>query len=212
MNAKKILFMLFLGTVCFHICAVPSLYDEKEYAAFEQRAELLQVDAHFYSDMAKRGLIKSVAFAAPFTAVIAYGVDKLQSNSHAIEALAVVYGPSRVELLKKPITPLLQMFVQYTAYFYATYIGYRGYQRVALLRSLNSALTCSGYTVQKLELKQIMMVLAAHEHNVLMMQRLAPQTSDFLSKDGVWQALTELFIKDAATPETIQALQRAVVL
>ena len=87
------------------------------------------------------------------------------------------------------------------------------YNRLQTLYKIEKALALfTDLCFKDLDLKSAMMVVAAYEHNILMMQKLAPKVSQFLNQDGVWQALAELFVKGEATNDVVAELKRSVLV
>ena len=63
------------------------------------------------------------------------------------------------------------------------------------------------YTFQNLQRPEAALILAAHRENLTRMKKLAPRLEGFISKEGVLQALTEIYLKHVPSAENLAAMQ-----
>lgn len=208
---KRVSILLFVALFGQTISAT-SLIAGKEITAFKHKAKsLISVNVAMI-DKATHALKCGIGLATVANSFGLAAASYIVSIDGGVELLAKILGKNEGEpdLSDKKFVSLI---VRDAAFIAFVRFLYTMTSHALLIRNLQKTVSNhADVTLKELQVKEVMMIVAAHEKNLLMMQHLSLKVSDFLNQDGIWDALTALYVNGEATDDMISDLKKAVLV
>lgn len=215
MNKKSLLFAALFLNISGQALGNSTLIQEKEFEAIQATAQSLMSSQEAMKNCAKKSALFGLKGSALVTGVcngivgVVMSADKLEPLVDAVGNI----GNLSKETIRGSLTvgKIGRFFGEHFFLFAGINFVYRMTKHHLFARKLQSVLSAStDLSLKQLELEQVMMIVAAHDKNLLVMQYLAPRVEAFLGQIGVWKVLANLFVKEDATEDAVNALKKAV--
>lgn len=213
-NKKSLLFAVLFLNISGQVLGNSELI-QKEFEAIQATAQSLMSSREAMKNCAKKSALFGLKGSALVTGVcngiagVVMSADKLEPLVDAVGNI----GNLSKETIKGSLTvgKIGRFFGEHFFLFAGINFVYRMTKHRLFARKLQSVLSVStDLSLKQLELEQAMMIVAAHDKNLLVMQYLAPRVEAFLGQNGVWKVLADLFVKEDATEDAVNALKKAV--